>query len=169
MKRLFVIVLVILMVAPAFAADKAVTIGGARNNYPIVNSTTYTSDSDYSLPSLAYVNKRPVAITCQIEDVSTAQSDWVVSPVAGTITKIYTVIDATITGDAALTTEIGGTAVTGAALTIASGSGAGTVDSSTPTALNTVTAGQAIECITDGGSTNTSKATVTIWVTPSDS
>lgn len=97
-------------------------------------------------------------------DISTGSSVWVVSPYAATIEKIYSVIDGAITvGNAAISVEIGGTAVTGAGITIAySGSGAGTVDSSTPTALNTVTAGQAIEIITDGGSTDTAIATFTL-------
>lgn len=99
----------------------------------------------------------------EIVDISTAGSSWVVSPYAGTIEKIYTVIDGAITGaDAAITFEIDGTAVTDAGITIAnSGSGAGDVDSSTPSAKNSVDAGQAIEIITDGGSTNTVKAKVT--------
>jgi len=101
-----------------------------------------------------------------IDDVSTAQSDWVVAPYAGTITKIYSVIDAAITvADATLSFEIGGTAVTNGGITITqAGSAAGDVDSSTPTANNTVTAGQAIELITDGASTTASKATITLVI-----
>jgi hypothetical protein len=101
-----------------------------------------------------------------IDDISTAGSYWVVAPHAGSISKIYTVIDTAITvADAAITFEIGGTAVTNGAITIAySGSAAGTVDSSTPTALNVLTAGQALELITDGGSTDASKAEVAIVI-----
>ena len=103
-------------------------------------------------------------LTVDMTDISTAASVWVVSPYAATIEKIYSVINGAITvADAAITVEIGGTAVTGGAITIAnSGSAAGTVDSATPTALNTVTAGQAIEVITDGGSTDTCRATFTL-------
>jgi len=99
----------------------------------------------------------------EIADISTAGSSWVVSPYAGTIEKIYTVIDGAITGgNAAITFEIDGVAVTDAGITIAySGSGAGDVDSSEPTAKNSVDAGQPIEIITDGGSTNVVKAVVT--------
>lgn len=86
---------------------------------------------------------------------------------AGTIAAIYSVINGTIaTAPAAITTEIAGVAVTGGAITIThTGSVAGTVDSCTPTALNTVTAGQAIEIITSGASTNTVIATFTILIT----
>ena len=103
-------------------------------------------------------------LTGEIADISTAGSSWVVSPYAGTIEKIYTVIDGAITGgDAAITFEIDGTAVTDAGITIAhSGSGAGTVDSSEPTAKNSVDAGGAIEIITNGGSTGTVKAVVAL-------
>ena len=42
-------------------------------------------------------------LTGEIADISTAGSSWVVSPYAGTIEKIYTVIDGAITGaDAAI-------------------------------------------------------------------
>lgn len=97
-------------------------------------------------------------------DLSTSESVWVVSPYAAKIKKIYSVIDATIaTANGAVTVEIDGTAVTDAAITIAySGSGAGDVDSSTPSALNTVTAGQEIEIITSGAPTNTCITTFTL-------
>lgn len=98
----------------------------------------------------------------EIADISTGASSWVVSPYACTIEKIYTVIDGAITvGDAAISFEIGGTAITGGGITIANAaSAAGDVDSSTPTALNIVAVGGAIEIITDGGSTDAAKAEV---------
>jgi len=103
-------------------------------------------------------------LTGEIANISSAGSSWVVSPYAGTIEKIYTVIDGAITvHDAAITFEIDGTAVTDAGITIAySGSGAGTVDSSEPSAKNSVDAGDAIEIITDGGSTDAAKAVVVL-------
>jgi len=105
-------------------------------------------------------------ITCIIDDISTAQSDWVVAPYAGNIIKIYSVIDTAITvADATLSFEIAGVAITSGGITITqAGSAAGDVDSSTPSAANAVTAGQAIECITNGGSTTASKATITLVI-----
>lgn len=105
-------------------------------------------------------------ITSEITDVSTAASHWVVVPYAGTIIKIYSVISGAIaTADAGISFEIGGTPITNGGITIAySGSAAGDVDSSTPTANNTVTAGQAIEMITDGASTNTIPARITLVI-----
>lgn len=75
-----------------------------------------------------------------------------VSPVAGTIAKIWSVIDGALTtGDATLTAAIGGVAVTNGVITITqAGSAAGDVDSATPTAARTVAAGDVIT-ITPGG------------------
>lgn len=111
-------------------------------------------------------NTNKIVLTVRITDVSTAGSYWVVSPIAGDISAIYTVINGAIaTSDATITTEIAGTAVTGGGITITqSGSAAGDADSATPSAANTVTAGQAIEVITDGASTNTVSADVTIVI-----
>lgn len=105
-------------------------------------------------------------ITCALTDISTASSAYVVAPFAGTITKIYSVIDAAITGaNATITPSIGGVSITGGAITIAqSGSAAGDVDSCTPSAANTVNAGQAIKIESDGASTNTCKAEFTIVI-----
>lgn len=99
-----------------------------------------------------------------IDNVSTAASYWVTCPYAATIEEIYTVINGTIaTADAAITFEIATVAVTGGAITIEyDGSAAGDVDSATPTAANVLTAGQAIEIITDGASTNAVIGVVTL-------
>ena len=115
------------------------------------------------------IGANKIYLTVDMTDISTAASVWVVAPVACTFTGLWSVINAAITSaDAAITTEIGGTAVTGGAITIAnSGSAAGDVDSATPTAANTLTAGQALEIITDGGSSTTSRATFTVELTPS--
>jgi hypothetical protein len=105
----------------------------------------------------------------EVADISSAASSWAIAPCAGTITKIYSVIDTAVTvADAVLTFELAGTAVTGATITIATaGSAAGTIDSCVPTALNVVTQGQAIEIITNGGSTDASKAVIMFEITPS--
>lgn len=92
----------------------------------------------------------------KIADVSTAASSYLLSPYAGTIEKIYSIIDGALgTADATLSFEIAGTPITSGDITITqASSAAGDVDSSTPSAANTVSAGQAIELITDGLSTN---------------
>lgn len=106
-------------------------------------------------------------LTVKLDDISTAGQIYVVSPVAGTISKIYSAINGAIgTANAILTPKIAGTAITDGAITVAfSGSAAGDVDSSTPSAANTITAGAAIEIETDGASSNTVEAVLTIEIT----
>lgn len=157
--------------------DQALTVGN-RTVYDIADEDDMVSDNDKALATQQSIKAYADSLTIpavpekvfvfgEIADISTAKSSWVVSPVAGDITKIYTVIDgAIITVDAGITFKIATVAVTGGAITIAfTGSAAGTVDSATPTAANTVTAGQAIEIITDGASTNSVKAVVVFEIT----
>jgi hypothetical protein len=113
-----------------------------------------------------------VPLVAKITDISAASSTFVVSPVLGRITKIYSTLQNAVTsGDAALTFEIGGVEITDSAITVAnSGSAAGTVDSSTPSNeadTNIVAAGQAVELITDGGSTDSCETVITLAIEPS--
>ena len=107
-----------------------------------------------------------IVLNVRITDISTAGSVWVVSPYAGTVVGIQTVIDgAIVTASAVLDPQIGGTSITGGGITIVvSGSAAGIVDTATPSAANTVTANQAIEIATDGGSTNTVSANISVVI-----
>lgn len=100
-------------------------------------------------------NVNKVVLNVHHDDLSSASSHYVVAPIAGTITAAYSVIDGAIaTADTTLQLKIGGTNVTNGSITIAySGSAAGDVDSCTPTAANTVSAGQAIEVASDGATT----------------
>lgn len=132
--------------------------GSGNDNKYILGGTVETSGGQ---------NLKKVYLTTSIADISTAGQIYVVSPVAGTISKIYSVINGAISGaNAILTPKIGGTAITDGAITVAfSGSAAGDVDSSTPTALNTVATNDAIEIETDGGSTGTVEVVLTIEIT----
>lgn len=98
-----------------------------------------------------------IVVQAYLADISTAGSAFVVAPDKGKVVKIQTVIGGAIaTANAALTFEINGTAITGSAITVTqSGSAAGDVDTSVPTAANSVEADDVIEVITDGASTNT--------------
>jgi len=111
-------------------------------------------------------NNNFITFTHTFTDISTAASEWVVCPLAGDIQKIWCVLHEAITGaDCNFSFEIAGTAVTSGGITITqSGSAAGDIDSSTPSGANTLTAGQAIEIISDGGSTGTVKATFTFEI-----
>jgi len=115
------------------------------------------------------VDPQIIYLTAQIADISTAGSTFVVMP-ACTVTNIWTVIDNAITvADATITFKNdAGTALTDGSITIAySGSAAGDVDTCAPTANNTFTEGQKLEIITDGGSTDSCLARVTIKATRS--
>ena len=110
---------------------------------------------------------QPQAITLDIATLNTVTDYHLVIPHAGTISKIYSVIDAAVaTADKVLTASIAGTPITDGALTITSAaSAAGDVDSCTPSAANTVTAGQAVKIAATGGSTGDARAHITIIYT----
>ena len=102
---------------------------------------------------------RIVHLPFYIADVSTAGQIYVPVPddAEGDIVEIRSALNGAIgTADAVLTAKIGGTAVTGGAITIAyTSSAAGDTDVCRPTAARTVAAGDAIEIETNGASTNT--------------
>ena len=82
-------------------------------------------------------------LTVKMTDVSTSGSVFVPVPDNGRVIKIMSVIDGAIgTADAVITPSIGGTNITDGAITITqSGSAAGDVDTSEPTAANSVNEG----------------------------
>ena len=105
-------------------------------------------------------------LTSTIADISTASSTFVPVPDGGKVIKIFTALQGAIgTANAAITFEIGGTAITGGGITVTqSGSAAGDVDTATPTAANRVEEGGSIEMITDGASSNTINLVVTFVI-----
>lgn len=111
-------------------------------------------------------NLNKIYVHYRFNNISTASSQWVIPGIAGTITKIQTVLSGAIgTADCNMSFEIGGTAITGGGITITqSGSAAGDIDSATPTANNTITADQAIEMISDGASTNNVNLGITFTI-----
>ena len=109
-----------------------------------------------------------IYVTVTMADISAPSSVWVVAPAACTFTKAYVTLNGAITAaDSLLTSKIATVAVTGGTATAANaGSAAGTVFTLSPTAANTLTAGQALELITDGASSTTAIATWTVEFTP---
>lgn len=110
------------------------------------------------------------AVSLDIADGSAEATYYLVTPFAGTIKKIYTVTDGTVsTADITVTAAIGATGVTNGVVTIAtSGSAAGDVDVATPTAANTVTAGGAVNfTVTGGGSGGSPRIHLVMVVTRS--
>lgn len=108
---------------------------------------------------MADFNLNVISVPFTITDVSTAGQVYIPvnGQMAGEVVEIRTVLNGAISGaDAVITPKIGGTAMTGGAITIANASSAaGDVDSSTPSAANVVSAGDAIEIETNGASTGT--------------
>ena len=101
--------------------------------------------------SAAEINE--TILSLDIADGSADADYFLVSPHAGAISKIYSVIDGSVgTADITITASIGTTPVTGGVVTIATAnSAAGDVDVATPSAANVVTAGQAIKLAVAGG------------------
>lgn len=119
-------------------------------------SGAWTDETDWRL----------VPVYAELDDVSSNASTYVVCPVAGTVEKVWSVLHAAISNaDATLTTKINGTNITDGSLTITQGSSAaGDVDVATPSAANTITAGDYLEVESDGGSTNAVRMTITFLV-----
>ena len=109
-------------------------------------------------------NTRSVQV--ELDDVSTASDAYVVSPFAGTIIKIQSILHSVITvADSALTSYIGGVAITGGNWVVAfTGAAAGDVDSATPSAANTVAIGSKIKITTDGVSTTAARLTIVLTI-----
>ena len=105
-------------------------------------------------------------ITAKIANISTASSTFVAIPDGGKVIKIFSALQAVIaTANGAITFEIGGTAITGGAISVAySGSAVGDVDTAEPTAANEVAEGGTIEMITDGASTNAAVLYITFVI-----
>ncbi len=82
----------------------------------------------------------------EIADISTASSTFVPVPDSGKIIKIITSLQGAISGgNAGISFEIGGTAVTGGGITVAhSGSATGDIDTAEPTAANDIQEGQVL-------------------------
>jgi len=103
-------------------------------------------------------------LTSAIPDVSAGSSTFVAVPDGGRIIKIITHNKATTTGTAAISFEIGGVAVTGGAISHTASGSANRILTSVPTAANRVEEDGAIECITNGGSSNASKMEITFVI-----
>lgn len=100
--------------------------------------------------------------------LGTIDDQHIVIPFACTVVRIYSVIMGVLTtGDEALTFENNaGTGLTAGVITITqSGSADGNIDSATPTANNTFTAGQKLTCAIGGENGTATVARITVYVT----
>ncbi len=121
-----------------------------------------TSRAIYNMANNNSIDKKYLNVA--LADASSASSCYLVLPGAGKITKISSVISASLTAAAAVITPLigasgaTGTSLTSNKITIAAESPIATVDSTSPTGAesNSFTDGQILTLTTDGGSTNTS-------------
>jgi hypothetical protein len=126
--------------------------------------------SDVANPATARANLAANKVTLEllVADLTSASAlvYYIVSPVAGTIVKIYSVINGALTvGNATLTGKIGTVAITDGVLTITqAGSAAGDVDVATPTAANVVAIGNYISFTVGGTNTAAKTAQVTVYI-----
>lgn len=107
----------------------------------------------------AIVSLGTVIVQARVTTLVGTGSYYAVAPVAGRVTKIWSVIEGVLTtGNATLTGKINGAAITDGVITITqASSAAGDVDSATPSALNIVAAGDAL-AVTVGGTNATASA-----------
>lgn len=93
-----------------------------------------------------------------LEDVSSVETVYVPIPFAGTVSKVITVLEASISSaDSTVTVKNSAGSSMGTLTITQSGSAAGDVDTLSPTSNNTVTADSFITVESDGASTNSAK------------
>jgi hypothetical protein len=111
-------------------------------------------------------NANETYLSVTIPDVSTADTVYVVVPFAGTLTKVWTVLDDAITvADATVTVRDHNGNSAGTITVAYSGSAAGDIDSLVPASNNTFTEGQRVRIQTDGASTTAALLTVSLVFT----
>ena len=126
-----------------------------------------SDDSSLLLPKTSFTV--PVTVADQVDLVGAdGQIVYWVSPIAGTINKIYAVIDGALTtGNAVLTGKIGATGITGGVVTCTQvASAAGSKFSATPSALNVLAVGDVLSFTVSGTQDATKHATISALITP---
>lgn len=110
------------------------------------------------------VNKEYIQV--ELDDVSTASTAYAVVPFSGTLSQVYSVLHAAITGADSTVSILNHAGLSAGTLTVSfSGSAAGDIDSLTPASNNTFTAGQKIGVSTDGLSSTAARLSVTLVFT----
>lgn len=129
----------------------------------VTNASNITSNTT-SITTLQ--GKSQAVVGCNIATLVGTGVTYFVAPVAGTITAAYTATSGVLTtGDATITLAIGATPVTNGVITITqSGSAAGDIDTCTPTAANTVAAGNMIKATVGGTNATASSANLYIVI-----
>lgn len=133
-----------------------------KNNTSAPHTLVLNSNYDLSANNAKYY------LNCHLENIANISPPaFVVAPKAGKITKISSVIDATVDADTVITVNVnGGTDVTNTLTIALAGSAVGDIDTVIPGDNNVVGAGDYIKLTSDGGSTTHSKAVFTIEISP---
>lgn len=129
--------------------------------------TSWSKITEDNIDTSDIKNINKIYLNYEIADINTAASYYVVAPLGGTISKIWTVLHgATSSADTTIKLQLNNVDVTNSTVTIAqSGSAAGDVDSATPSGANTVAQGGAIEIVCGGEGASTVAVTVCIEIT----
>ena len=107
----------------------------------------------------------PYTLTTRLDDVSTASTVYIPIPFAGTVTKVVTVLEGSLTtGNATVTVKNAAGSSMGTLTITQSGSAAGDIDTLSPVSNNTVTNDSRISVETDGASDTTRKLFVTVYI-----
>ena len=128
-------------------------------------NTVYVSDGAGS----GHWRKPPYTMTYAIQDAHAAGPDsyWLIIPYACTLTKAYVVVNDAFSMDQTISFSIATIPITNGSISlVAAGSGAGSIFFCTPTALNTISAGTALEIINTGGSASAFIASLTLTFVP---
>lgn len=98
-----------------------------------------------------------VVVTARMADVAATTSCWAVAPCKGRLVRAYSVVEGTTNGAAAITFAIAGGSALSQGITIASGGGAGDVDSVefSRGSSTLVAEGDKIDIDSDGGGSTT--------------
>ena len=136
----------------SMATASATAISSSESVKAYVDTEVAAVDSYYTL-------------THEIADLSSAETVYVPVPVSGTVTRVDVCQQAAInTADATVTLVTSADAAMASLVIAASGSAAGVIDTDTSISNAAVTAGSYLKLATDGNSTGSAKALVTITI-----
>jgi hypothetical protein len=145
--------------AASASADTVYVADGAGSG-----SWVKIDSANLDATSLLTTNK--LVFSTILTDVSTASSVYVPIPVACTINRVETCLQAAITtGDATVTVRNNTDTSMGTITVTQAGSAAGDVDTLSPASNNTFTAGQRMRIQTDGSSDTTAALVIVIIAT----
>ncbi len=155
-----------------FVDSEGVWVDIKNNAHATTGIVAANNLSDVASASTARANigANKVVLEVNVADLVAADAKVyrVVSPVAGKVKKIFSVLEAhaLAAGDATLTGKIGAAAITDGVVTITqAGSAIGDVDSATPSAANDVVEGDVISFTVGGANTDaTATAKVSILI-----